>query len=189
MGVKSARSAHRIPGRLVTGATSLTGSFPYGGTELGLVRDCAYSIGSITHEITAEEWGGTPAEVLYGGEKATFACFLRAWDVDAIQAAIPHATAGGSGQALSVFQPGASDDNTFRPGRRMSPDAVQIVFCPRAPDRHLFVVLYAAVASTEASAAMQLKVSAEAGIAVVFRGLLDDSGRCAVVGRREDITL
>ena len=179
-----------IKGTLIASPTDLSAASPYGGTILGMVRDVAFHPGGESPVITAEEWGGAAVEVLQGSSEARLALFLRTLDPDAIAAGVPTSEAGESGERPWIYQPGKSDADTHRPGRRLSEShGITLCVAPRAPDRQPFLVLYRAVPTIPTGSMIRIAQNQEVGIPLVWRGLLDDAGRVFAFARREDITL
>lgn len=191
------RSIFRVRGRLVMNPTDVVATaFPYGGTELGLVRDAELSLNVKTKEVTAEEWGGTPVEVVYGGERAVFAAVLRDYDKDAVQQIFPDtafATPAVSPNAQSLFRyrPASTTSELSRPGRLLSTKSFKLLFAPDAADSHPFMVMYKAIPHVEAAVKLQFSLGEEFGIAVAFVGVPDLSkdGKVYEFGPRRALVL
>lgn len=183
-------SISKIKGSLILSPTDLTTSSPFGGTLLTPTRDIIVFCGTRSEIVTAEEWGGQAVDVLQGAEEARIAVVLRAWDASMLAAALPQSESGGTGERLWIYQPGADDDDTVRPGRSLEASyGVKIAIVPRAVDRQPFVVLHNAVPSVQRTHELRMSLNAELDLGVVWQGLPDDTGRVASIGRREDITL
>lgn len=90
--------ALETPGRLVRNPTSFTGSFPYGGTELGLVRDVAWVLTETRSRITAEEYGCQVVGDLITSESFSVSFAMRGSDDDALAAIWPNSAAGTKSQ-------------------------------------------------------------------------------------------
>ena len=100
--------ATRVRGKLVANPTSLAGAYPYGGTELGAVRDMEFRVGVFSVPVRGSEFGVT-IDRLRTGEFGVFAAFMRGWDIGMISTIFPNVTNSGSG-----FKFDADDMTKFR---------------------------------------------------------------------------
>ncbi len=186
MATRDVRNVLRVPGRLIMNPTDLSIDAPHGGTELGLVRDAEFRLGIKTSVVTAEEFGVQPIEYVYAGEAAVMAAVLREFDEDAIQAIFPD-TAPGMCGPISTISYDVNDDP--RAGRFLSAQSFSLLFSPRSLDRHPMILLYKVIPLVEESSLLNLSLSEELGIGVMFHCIPDASGRVYSIGHRGDLTL
>lgn len=182
------RKILHIPGRLCIDPTNLALAFPHGGTAIGLTRDAECRFGIKTSLVTAEEWGGAPIEGFYTGEVAVFAFVFRSLDNDGMAAIFPN-TATGSATGNIVIEGRTSGAGVDRAGTALSTKAVKLLFSPKAVDRQPMVLLRNAIPLVEETTMLQMSISEEVGIGVVFQALPDSSGKLYDVGERNDLTL
>lgn len=178
----------RVPGRLVSGPTAVTGSYPYGGTGLGLTGQARLRIETFARELTAMEFGAERVERTELGQRVGLACVLRDWDDDALAAVFGPvgATAAGTASARRVITyPGA----TFRAGQRSAANGIKLLWAPDDPGHHPAVLLYRAMPHPEATAELVLRLDAALEVGVVFSAVRDGTGRLYQLGPLEDMTL
>lgn len=178
----------KMKGRLVKDPTDLSIAFPYGGVQLGLVRDIRYRPGIKTKRVRAEELGRV-VEGLVANAQGVIAAVLRGWDSDAITTIYPFSTVGGSGTPLVTANPSAADA-ADRAGGLVSDRAFQLVFAPTDETNHLFVIFDFALPMLEDTAEMQFEIGTEFGLPVMFEASARASdGRAEQIGRRADVTV
>src|SRR3972149_495263 len=114
----NARSIIRVPGRLIADPTDLSAAYPYGGTELGIVRDAEFRFGVKTKLVTAEEWGGQVVEGFYAGESCVFIAVMRGYDNDMIGQVFMSTGLGASGNRRIRYEPG-NTGSINRPGTKL----------------------------------------------------------------------
>ena len=169
----------RVPGRLVINPTDLTGTLPYGGTELGVVGETSLLPAQQAYLIRAEEYGGVPVEAIQAGE----AWALRSFDADALARVFSSAGSDAVAQQPYVASPGTAV------GTKVSARAVKLAFCPEDYDRHPFLILYSALPLVEETARLRLSGAAGLEIPVVFHATYDASSRLIWWGNRHGATL
>jgi len=176
-------------GRLVKSPTAggaPAGSFPYGGTALGLARDVMVSPSQMSYEVRAEEWGQTVVEVLDLGRTWVVGCFFRGADDDVVRTLFPGmATLGGVSGKYGIVD----RTNTPNRGRLLSSSAVPLLFVPDDVRRHNMVYLPAAVPLVEESAELALKLGEEFGYPALFMALPSAAGITFRMQLHEDISL
>lgn len=178
----------RVPGRLVINPTTLTGSYPFGGTGIGIHRDIEIRFNAKYYENKAEEFGMVPAEVLYCGQDVILKGYARGFDPDAIQYLWPFSTRGGDGQQYITEIPMGTSGN-LRAGSLMSALSVKLLFCPHDTTDHPFVVIYRAIPTIPDDGNMPLTRSEEFAYPFAYRGIPDTSGRLYAIGTAADISL
>lgn len=187
MATPSPTQALKVRGRLCWDPTDLTGTYPFGGTALGLVRGTALRVRTAHHVIRAEEFGGAPVEALYTADEYTFVAILSSWDADAATNLLLDAAAGSTTSRPVVKQRPTVDDK--RAGTLVSTQAGILYFSPDA-DQHPGVLMRRALPMPEESGTWQLSLAHEFGVPMVFLATPPDDGNPAVeVGLREDLTL
>ncbi len=175
-----------IPGRLSHSPSSLTSAYPHGGTALGLTRGLAIKLNSSYDPeavIEAEEYGGEITDAIQQGEGASVSCVLHSWDADALSKIFPNTAAGTTTQKRQVSAPGS-----VRAGSRLSSRSIVLVFTPDNPDHHPMFILRRALPALQTAQEINLRLDREAGIAAVFLGIRDTSGRLYDFGMRHDLS-
>lgn len=186
------RDILRVPGRLYLNPSDITADPPFGtGTAIGLTRDVEFRMGIRTGIVTAEEWGSAPVELVHSGESAVLACVLREWDDDALAATFVNTGTGAvSGNATILGRVSGAGVN--RAGYLISAQSAVLVFAPLSLDgtpAHPMVILRKCLPLVEETAMLQMSLSEELGIAMVWQCIPDSSGRLYDVGARGDLTL
>jgi hypothetical protein len=174
----------RVGGRLCSGPTDLSAAFPHGGTALGMVSEVLFRPNLKRAEITAEEFGGEPVEVVVTSETCVFGCLLRGIDSDAWNLAFEDTTVGsGSGKPV-VDYPGST-----RAGALGSSRSAKILWSPDDIQSDPAILLYKAIPILDETAELALSISQEMVVRVVFQGIRDGSGNVYQIGRLEDLTV
>jgi len=180
MATRDPLKALRVPGRVCINPTdNPPGSsvpFPFGGIELGLVRDVVLRRRERRFSNTAEEFGGEPAEELYLGETWDLLFALRGFDNDAIQTLFPNTTAHALSGQRGIVHPGSNR----REGSAWSTaSAVRLLFAPDEPLSHPGVYFRSAIPLVAEELELPLSRNPDAGgellIAVAFRALRDQT--------------
>lgn len=184
MAVGRADEVIHAPGQLCINPTDLTIPFPHGGTAIGEVAEIIYSVEELRHVIPAEEFGSEPVEVIEGGKIVTLSCFLRGFDVDAMQTAFQDAAQSVKTKKATIEFPGATPA-----GHLMSDDSVVLLFSPRSTEDVPAVILYRALPHLQETADMRFSFDQELGMPVIFQGVRDASSRVSSMKLLEDITL
>lgn len=173
----------RAPGRLVISPTDLTAAFPYGGTELGSVRQVTWTRFSVDFAIIAEEFG-MPVEYNQAGEAWGISAFMRGQDDDFVSTLFPNASAGTVSQHQGYTWPGTNKAGSWR-----SADGVKLLFAPFNTTDVNAIILYRGIPLQEDAARMALDWGDEFGVPVVFMGILDTGGNGGQWRRLKDITV
>lgn len=181
MALPDVTNIRTLRGWLCKNPTDLNLPFPHGGTALGLVRDGVFRPGIRTRIITAEEFGGTAVEGIYAGESCILSCLLREFDEDALTSVFPNYT--------TVARYAPADDREVRPGNLTTERQHSLLFSPRDVDDNPFIILYKVLPMVEESMQLQLMISTEATMGVIFQGIPDGAGRCYEFGKKTEITL
>jgi len=181
------RNILRISGRLIKDPTSLSAASPYGGAELGISRDMEMRFGRQHVEIIAEEFR-TPVAVPIVAERPIMGCVLRSYDSDMLQAVFQNQAAG-SVTGDRVVNGRVSGSGINRAGYDLMNKAFKLLFAPKDEKAHPFVILYNAVPMVDESAALQLSLGEEFGMAIMFLGAADTQGRTYSIGKLEDLSL
>lgn len=186
MAAPSPRNILKIPGKLVAGPTNLSAAYPFGGTELGVVRDLVMNFGVSVDFPMAEEFK-TPIAAILKEENPVFACVLRSWD-DAMLSRVFHNTRTSDYGEVGVLGRVGSAA-TKRAGTNLATRAISLLFSPHAVDQHRAILMYQAVPMPAETAELQLSIGREFGLALMFRCLPDQLGRMYDVDLRENMTL
>ncbi len=175
MATPAASQVVRMPARLVASptGTTLSGSFPYGGTALGETRDIKVLYGFKVGVIHDEGFG----DVKYGGVRLAYgivvSCLLRAIDPDAFQRVFMNSKVGTWNDRKVYEAPKSTDVGYKRPGSKWEDAGFKLLIAPFDEDRHQFFVLYNALPVLDEQAELNFDRSKEAGIWVGFHGACD----------------
>src|SRR5689334_14305454 len=179
----SPRDVLSVPGRLSINPASLTsGSYPWGGTGLGLVREIVAMPRQRNYAIRAEEYGMVPVEAIQAAEAWMVVGILASHDDDALKKLFMSGATGTTTQRTLVTAPGTV-------GSRVSDRAVALLFTPEDTDRHDFLLLYKALPLVDEAAQIRFSGKDPQEIAVAFEAIYDGSNRLAAWGKRHDISL
>lgn len=176
--------ALRVPGRVVKGVTSFSGSFPYGGTELGQLLDVAWALTQIVQRTRAEELGAQVVGLGFYGEAFAVSFGLRSLDDDAIAAVFLNTRAGTVSQHRVIYGPG-----TNRPGTLIETVlATNLLFVPDDVDNHPCVWLPRAVPKPDRLERVPLHLDGEHVIGSTWLALPGSNGKAYEIGRLVDLT-
>ena len=174
----------RATGRVVINPTEAFagGEFPYGGTDIGRVNAVALrSLGS-DYKVNYEGLGAV-GDILEGGLRWTFSCFLRGWDDDAVKLLLADGYEKGAQTQHAVFKaPGGK-----QPGTSALARLVKVAFVPDDLTHASGVLIYSALPDWDGGMAFARKT--EFGIPLVFECMLDSQGRILAIGRMADLEL
>ena len=177
MAAADALKALEVPGKLiieVSGqALDVTAAYPYGGTDLGLVKDVAWRRDGPLDPVTAEEIGGgaPPVGIVdqqYLGEAWFLAFALRTWDNDDWSAIFPNTDTG----TLGGFT-GLLGEGSILPGHTLAQLAVPILFVPEDVSNHPAVYLPLAIPEVAETLEVALAHSNEFLILAGFRWIFE----------------
>jgi hypothetical protein len=174
------------PGFLVMNPTNLSAAYPYGGTELGVLKACVFRPGAQTRLHPAEEWGGVVVEATNYGYQPVFAAVLRSWDKDMLAKAFPNTAEGAVSQERVIRH---TPNSGNRPGYRLSNVGFKLLWAPEDTVQGRGLILYNALPAVEEAAEMAHSMEDEFGIGVVFYGSPDATGRVFEQGKLSDLTL
>lgn len=184
MSAPRAAKVIRAPGRIVIGPTDLSAPYPYGGTEVGKASQCRLQPQGNMYRVVHEGTGET-GDLLEGGSRWVFACFLRGFDDDAVENLLQDGYQEGEETQHAVFRaPGFQVAGTSALGR-----AVVLLYVPDDLVHVPAVLLYRAVPDFADGAELALRRSDEFGLPLVMECVRDLQGRMVAVGRLPDLTL
>ena len=173
----------RCPGRLCKDPSSI-GTFPHGGTDLGEALRIEYVAEQSTRPIIGEEYGGEPLDYIVRHQSPYLLCLMRGFPTEMMQLAFPGGS--GSGSTATVSYPGAAAADA---GYLASTRSVKLLFSPQETTNQLAIVLYEAVPLFDESARMQMMITEELGMAVVFRALRTSGDAVCQIARLGSISL
>jgi len=179
-----------IKGELILTPTDLTAAFPYGGTQIGSVRDHVFHAGPQYRGIHAEELG-VEVEHILTGEPTIFACVLRDYDDDALAKVWPQTTAptGATASAGVLIESAPGIAGKKRPGQVMSDFEVKLLFAPKATETHYHILIYRAIPLIEESAQIEFGPNVEPGLAVMWKAIPHKTKGTWQQARKERLTL
>lgn len=174
----------RVPGRLCADPTAI-GTFPHGGTDLGEALRVEFVPSQSVRPIIGEDYGGEPVDYIVRHQAVHLVCLMRGFPTEMMSRVWPAST--GSGATAEVSYPGAvAADRGFL----ASTKAFKVLFSPEDTANHLAIVLFECVPLMSETAALQMMVTEELGMAVVLRGLrATGSGKVAQIARLGSISL
>ncbi len=175
----------RAPGTIVINPTeALTGTYPFGGTEVGKANLCALQPMEEQLRLVWEGTGET-GEILEGPNRWIFACFLRGWDDEAIRLLMPDGWSIGDRSQHSVFSaPGLNLAGLSALSR-----AVKLLYVPEDPVHVPAILIYSAVPDWQNGAELAFRRSDELGLPMSFECVRDVESRILKVGRLVDLEL
>tara|TARA_R110000824_G_scaffold89186_1_gene218907 strand:+ start:1385 stop:1939 length:555 start_codon:yes stop_codon:yes gene_type:complete len=184
MGVADSGKVLRVGGRLCINPTNLATAFPHGGTALGMISEAVFQPGLKRYEVTAEEYGGEPIDLVITSETVVFGCLLRGMDSDAWSTSFEDTTTGSSSGEKVVEYPGAT-----RAGTLASARSVKLLYSPDDIQNDPAILMYSACPILSETAELALAISQEMVVRVVFQGIRDTSGNVYQIGLLEDLTV
>jgi hypothetical protein len=185
MATPVSRNVIRMPGRLIKDPTSLSSDTP-GGTELGIVRDIYWMPGLKVERLHAEEFGAKIAAPVVE-EHAIMACTLRSWDDSMISAVFRNVQTSQYNETGILGKVSGSGVN--RAGYDMVNKGFKLFFLPDSPDYHRSLIFYNAVPVVDESLQLQLSISEEFGLSIMFEAFPDSRGWTYAFDMRDALTL
>ena len=180
------RIALEVPGRLVWGTTDLTGTFPFGGTELGFVGNIVVQPREPIQNIT-DPTTGRVLDSVSAGESVLLSCRIRDADDTAIEETFLNTVEGPVTQRRRIDIGGSNGA-----GFLYSTRADTLTFVPDAvvngnDDIHRMVHFYRAVPRQQDSFETLLRMGSKAEMPIEFQALPDlVTGRLASIFFRGD---
>ncbi len=174
MSAPAARNVLRMPGKLVKSPTSLSTTYPYGGTELGVLRNVMWTPGTKYDRAIAEEWK-TAVAAFVEEERTLVAAVLRSWDNDLLSWVHRNVQTSAFGDVGLLGRVQGTGVN--RAGYDQGDLGAKLLFAPQAPGAHRALLLHNAVPMLDESAELQLSISREFGLALMFEAFPDATGR------------
>lgn len=186
MAASSAARIIRAPGRLVVTPTTAfaSGTYPYGGTEIGMARMCQLTPLGTPYRVEAEGLGEVN-DILEPNIRWVFTCFLRGWDDDAVLKFLAPGHSAGSDSQHAVY----SVPGSLVPGKSALSRGLKIAYIPDDPVHVPGLLLYRAVPDWIDGAEIAFQRGSELGIPLVFECVRDASNRTLAMGRITDLPL
>ena len=184
MALADAGKVLRVGGRLCINPTNLATAFPHGGTALGMISEAVFQPGLKRYEVTAEEYGGEPIDLVITSETAVFGCLFRGMDFDAWGTIWEDTRNGKSSGQKVVNYPGA-----IRAGNLASDRSVTLLYSPDDVQSDPAILMYEACPILSETAELALAISEEMVVRVVFQGIRNASGNVYQIGLIEDLVL
>lgn len=195
MALKSPENALRLKGTLINGddVTSLSGTFPFGGTVLGLVSSGRFILGLKNVALKAEEHANAVFEILQPPQTAAIVAVLRSFDRDMLPLIFPNATTGSSsgdsfvsaGNNLPAASAGYNPGFPYRPTKH----SFKLIFVPAEEVEYPYIIFYNAVPMVKEAAEVALSKNNEMQLGVAFQALPDANQRLYQWGKRGDLTV
>jgi hypothetical protein len=175
----------RAPGRIVVNPTDAfaTGTFPYGGAEIGKTNLCVLHPQGTAFRVRYESLGEI-GDVLNASNTYLFSCFLRGWDDDAVRLMLAGGHETGMSSQHAVYAVPREVPGTSALGR-----AVIIAYVPDDPIHVPGVLIYRGVPDWSDGAQLAFQRGTELGIPLVVECLRNQAGSVLRVGRLVDLGL
>ena len=186
MSTPDVRTVLKVQGRLCWNPTDLSGTYPFGGTALGLTRNKSLRLRASHHVVRAEEYGGAAVGALYAAQEAVFVAMLAAWDGDALSTIAQDSGAGATTGRRVVRLRHTTDGS--RAGELVSGNEGILYFAPDA-DTYPGILFRAALPMLEEDGTWPMHLGEEFGIPAIFLATPDTSGNVYEIGLRQDLTL
>ncbi len=177
----------RAPGRLVVTPTTAfnSGTYPYGGTEIGIVKEVSLvMVGNPAYPVIYESLGEV-GELLEPDNRWIFACFVRAWDADAVEQFLSAGYSAGVYSQHGIM----SIPGTRVPGAASIGTALKIAYIPDDETHVPGALIYQAIPMWSEDAELAFRRGDELGIPLTFTCLRDGSDRILKVGIMADLAL
>lgn len=174
------------PGRLIVGPSQAFdgGTYPYGGTEVGYVKEMAITTRGESFPVFAEGLGEFN-DILEGNNDYAAAFFLRGWDDDAVQQFMAGGYAAGGVSQHSIWTaPGA-----HTPGESLLTHGIVAVFVPDDLLAQNGVILHNFIPDWDEGASIAFSRQDPAGIPISGQCLRNGSGNILKIGRLPDLAL
>lgn len=161
------------PCRLVANPTgnagaALSGSYPFGGTELGNSREILWARGLQRIRLIGEEYGGKTIRSSFREASAVLACNGRGWDPDFI-ATLP---GGSSADGGTITR---NHSTSKQPGTWLT--RIKLLLVPDDETNGIALILYAASVLPAMTEKVRRSYSHEFGVPVLWEAEIDDTGR------------
>lgn len=174
----------RASSRLVINPTNLAAEFPYGGKQLGKARACTLAPLGQSYRVEAEGLGRS-SDVLHGGSRHLFSCFLRGWDDAAIELLLPDGWSRGDATRHATWSAPAEQDTGVSALSR----AVVLLVVPDDVVHVPCLLMLRAVAWWSSGSELAFRRRDELGLPLSFECLRDTGSRVLQIGRLQDLTL
>jgi len=185
MATRNPGTVVRNPGRMVIDPTDLSTTYPYGGTEIGLVREKVFEPLGQPY-VVWNEGLGEATDVLEGSNEWLFTCFLRGVNDDVKSSLLTGwRSAGGTSSHGLLTGPSAK-----APGESLLDYAqVKLLFVPYNLIDHDALIMYRAIPWWSEGAEIMFGRNEEYGFPLSFRCLRNSSNHTHQFGRLADLSL
>lgn len=163
-------------GRLVVNPVNKADPFPYGGVEIGLVRELYFEPAVQSLFVRGEEYHGSIVEVATGEIEVVSGFIARGWDPKMLLQFPGGSDAGGGSMKLTAALSGE-----FRPGPKL-------LFVPENKVTGIFFLVVSGTFMPQASARAQQSFNKEFGLPAIVWGSIASDSRVMEWGKLADIT-
>lgn len=174
----------RIPGRLVWAPTDLSGSFPYGGTALGITGDVPMMHREAPRFEARDPYSGGSRRTIYTDLRVRFVAVLSEWSDAVIERVFPSAATGGTSAEKYVLE---NLGTTTRPGLQLTTGILLWVSNNEA--NHPSILLRSACCVQKGLMEVAQSPLEEQGFAVEFVAQWDGSDQLYAQGKIEDLSV
>lgn len=174
----------RAPGRLVASPVDLGKVYPYGGTELGLVRSVVVQPIGEAFRVESELLGDA-TDVLESELRFVFSCMLRGWDDDALATLFPDFYSIGGTSSRALF----SAPGNAKPGASALSRSVSLLYAPLDVVNVPAVLVHNGVPDWQAGAELAFQRGTELVLPLAVECVRSVTGRTLQIGRLADLSL
>ena len=174
----------RVPGRLCADPTAI-GTFPHGGVDLGEALRIEFQPQQSTRKMPGEDYGGESLDRIIRFQQGNLVCVMRGFPTEMMKRVWPGSSGSGATAVVRYPGPAAADR-----GHLASTRSLKLLFSPQDTVNHTGLIFFEAIVLFDETSAMQLMVTEEMGMAVVFEALRRTSDGASVeIGRLGVISL
>lgn len=175
----------RAPARIIINPTDPTAATPFGGTALGLTREAALVEQGGPGRRIESELLGEATEVLETANVASFGCFIRGWDDDALE----HLMSGGYAAGEETSRATYTSPGTRIPGQTAFDRAVTLLLAPENPADAPALLIHRFIPFWDTESTLRWSRQEELGIPLAGECLRGANGRIYDIARMADLTL
>lgn len=175
----------RAPAQLVVNPINLEAAAPFGGVFIGRAREVALVDQGGPGRRIDSELLGEATDVLESPNVASFGCFLRGWNDEAVERLMADGYAEGEGTGRATY---SSPGNRI-PGQTALDRAVTLLVAPENPDDAPALLIHRFVPFLDTEARFHWSRQEELGLPIAGECLRGTNGRIYDIKRIADLEL
>ncbi len=175
----------RAPARLIVNPNNLAADAPFGGVFVGRSREVALVEQGGPGRRIESELLGEATDILEGPNVASFGCFLRGWNDDAVEQFLADGYAEGSATGRATY---TSPGNRI-PGQTATDRAVVLLVLPDNHDDAPALLIHRFLPFWDEESQVAYSRQAELGIPLAGECLRGSNGRIYDLARLPDLSL